>query len=47
MNVAYILCALNLLSKTFATGEIEKQSFFVVGNLWLILAVYLGHKNNK
>lgn len=47
MNVAYVLCALNLLAMTFSAGEVERQSYFLVGNLWLILAVYLGQKNNK
>jgi len=33
INVAYIICALNLLAMIFDVGEIGKEYYFLVGNL--------------
>jgi len=44
MNVAYLIFALNICFMTLTDSETSKVFYFLIANLWLILAVYLTHK---
>ncbi|MBY0484584.1 MAG: hypothetical protein K2P83_08830 [Nitrosomonas sp.] len=44
MNVAYIICALNIGLMVAAEGDVARGFYFLIANLWLMLGVYLAHK---
>lgn len=44
MNVAYLICVLNICLMVANEGDVARGFQFLIANLWLMLGVYLTHK---